>query len=32
VRAWANANRVKVSARGRIANDVVERWRAATKG
>jgi hypothetical protein len=30
VRAWAKANRVKVSPRGRIANDVVERWRKAT--
>jgi hypothetical protein len=27
VRAWAKANRVKVSPRGRISNDVVERWR-----
>jgi len=32
VRAWAKANRIKVSARGRIANDVVDRWRAATGG
>ena len=31
VRAWAKANRVKVAPRGRIANDVVEKWRAATK-
>jgi hypothetical protein len=31
VRAWAKANRVKVSPRGRISNDVVERWRKATK-
>ena len=31
VRAWAKANRVKVSPRGRIANDVVERWRKASK-
>jgi hypothetical protein len=30
VRAWAKANRVKVSPRGRIANDVVEKWRKAT--
>jgi hypothetical protein len=30
VRAWAKANRVKVSARGRISNDVVEKWRKAT--
>ena len=29
VRAWAKANRIKVSSRGRIANDVVERWRKA---
>ncbi|HTT86169.1 MAG TPA: Lsr2 family protein [Acidimicrobiales bacterium] len=31
VRAWAKANRIKVAPRGRIANDVVERWRKATK-
>ena len=31
VRAWAKANRVKVSPRGRIANDVVQKWRTATK-
>jgi len=31
VRAWAKANRVKVAPRGRISNDVVERWRKATK-
>jgi hypothetical protein len=31
VRAWARANRVKVSPRGRISNDVVERWRNAVK-
>ena len=30
VRAWAKSNRVKVSARGRIANEVVEKWRKAT--
>jgi hypothetical protein len=30
VRAWARANRIKVSPRGRIANDVVEKWRKAT--
>ncbi len=30
VRAWAKANRIKVSPRGRIANDVVEKWRKAT--
>jgi hypothetical protein len=27
VRAWAKAHRVKVAPRGRIANEVVERWR-----
>ncbi|MGH9017053.1 MAG: histone-like nucleoid-structuring protein Lsr2 [Acidimicrobiales bacterium] len=31
VRAWAKANRVKVSPRGRIANEVVEKWRKATQ-
>ena len=31
VRAWAKANRIKVAPRGRIANDVVDRWRKATK-
>jgi hypothetical protein len=31
VRAWAKANRVKVAPRGRISNDVVEKWRKATK-
>jgi hypothetical protein len=31
VRAWAKANRIKVSGRGRIANDVVDRWRRASK-
>jgi hypothetical protein len=30
VRTWAKANRIKVSPRGRIANDVVERWRSAS--
>jgi hypothetical protein len=30
VRAWAKSNRIKVSPRGRIANDVVEKWRKAT--
>jgi len=30
VRAWAKANRIKVSPRGRIANDVVEKWRNAS--
>jgi hypothetical protein len=29
VRAWAKANRIKVSPRGRISNDVVEKWRTA---
>ncbi len=31
VRAWAKANRIKIAPRGRISNDVVEKWRAATK-
>ena len=31
VRAWAKAHRIKVAPRGRIANDVVEKWKAATK-
>jgi hypothetical protein len=31
VRAWAKANRIKVAPRGRIANEVVERWREAAK-
>jgi hypothetical protein len=31
VRAWAKANRVKVAPRGRISNDVVDKWRKATK-
>ncbi len=31
VREWAKAHRIKVAPRGRIANDVVEKWRAATK-
>jgi hypothetical protein len=31
VRAWAKSNRIKVAPRGRIANDVVEKWRSATK-
>lgn len=31
VREWAKANRIKVAPRGRIANDVVERWKAAAK-
>ena len=29
VRAWAKAHRIKVAPRGRISNDVVERWRAS---
>jgi hypothetical protein len=32
VRAWAKVNRIKVSPRGRIANEVVEKWRKATGG
>jgi hypothetical protein len=32
VRAWAKANRVAVSPRGRIASEVVEKWRNATAG
>jgi hypothetical protein len=31
VREWAKANRIKVAPRGRIANDVVEKWRKASK-
>jgi hypothetical protein len=30
VRAWAKSHRIKVGPRGRIANDVVEKWRQAT--
>ena len=30
VRAWAKTNRIKVASRGRIANDVVEKWRKAS--
>ena len=30
VRAWAKSKRIKVSPRGRIANDIVEKWREAT--
>jgi len=30
VRAWAKTHRIKVAPRGRIANDVVEKWRKAT--
>ena len=29
VRAWAKANRIKVAPRGRIATEVVDRWRKA---
>ncbi len=31
VREWAKKNRIKVAPRGRIANEVVDRWRQATK-
>jgi hypothetical protein len=31
VRAWAKANRIKVAPRGRISNDIVEKWRNASK-
>jgi hypothetical protein len=31
VRAWAKANRIKVAPRGRISNEVVDRWREASK-
>jgi hypothetical protein len=31
VRAWAKANRIKVAPRGRISNEIVEKWRKATK-
>jgi hypothetical protein len=31
IRAWARANNVKVSERGRISSDVVERYNAAKK-
>jgi hypothetical protein len=30
VRAWAKTQRIKVAPRGRIANDIVEKWRQAT--
>jgi hypothetical protein len=30
VRAWAKAHRIRVAPRGRISNDVVERWRKAS--
>lgn len=30
VRVWAKANRIKVAPRGRISNDIVEKWRRAT--
>jgi hypothetical protein len=32
VRAWAKSNRIKVAPRGRISNDVVERWRESNGG
>ncbi len=32
VRAWAKSHRVKVAPRGRISNDVVERWRQSNGG
>jgi len=31
VREWAKKNRIKVAPRGRISNEVVDRWRQATK-
>jgi Lsr2 len=31
VREWAKAHRIKLAPRGRIANDVVEKWRTANK-
>jgi len=31
VRAWAKSKRIKIAPRGRIAADVVEKWRAATQ-
>jgi hypothetical protein len=31
VRAWAKANRIKVAPRGRISNEIVEKYRKATK-
>ena len=31
VREWAKAHRIKVAPRGRIATEVVEKWKAATK-
>jgi hypothetical protein len=31
IRAWARANNVKVSERGRISSDVIERYNAAQK-
>ncbi len=30
VRAWAKSNRIKVAPRGRIANEIVRKWREAT--
>jgi hypothetical protein len=32
VRAWAKSHRIKVAPRGRISNDVVERWRESNGG
>jgi hypothetical protein len=32
VRAWAKSHRIKVAPRGRIANDVVDRWRQSNGG
>lgn len=32
VRAWARSHRIKVAPRGRISNDVVERWRESNGG
>lgn len=31
VREWAKAHRIKVAPRGRISNEVVEKWKAVTK-
>jgi Lsr2 len=32
VRAWAKSHRIKVAPRGRISNDIVERWRQSNGG
>jgi hypothetical protein len=32
VRAWANTNGIEVNAHGRVPNDLVQRWQAATGG